>query len=128
VGDPATEEGRALLKDRSPALHADKIKTPLMIVQGAYDSSEQRSDVEKIAASLRDRGIPVEYLLAPDEGHVFAKPVNNMAMFMAVEKFFSKYLGGRYQQDATPEVVARLTAITVDPKTLSGEHTSKGSQ
>jgi hypothetical protein len=71
---------------------------------------------------LRDRAVPVEYLLAPDEGHVFVKPVNNMAMFMAVEKFFSKYLGGRYQEDATPEVAARLAAINVDPKTVSGEH------
>jgi dipeptidyl aminopeptidase/acylaminoacyl peptidase len=122
VGDPTAEEGRAILKERSPALHADKIKTPLMIVQGANDSSVQRSDAEQIVVSLRDRAVPVEYLLAPDEGHVFVKPVNNMAMFMAVEKFFSKYLGGRYQEDATPEVAARLAAINVDPKTVSGEH------
>jgi dipeptidyl aminopeptidase/acylaminoacyl peptidase len=128
VGDPTTEEGRALLKERSPALHADKIKTPLMIVQGAYDSSVQRSDAEQIVVSLCDRGIPVEYLLAPDEGHVFAKPVNNMAMFMAVEKFFAKYIGGRYRDDATPEVAARLAEIRVDPKTLSGEHTTKASR
>ena len=68
--------------------------------------------------ALRDRGFPVEYLLIPDEGHGFARPVNNMASVMATEKFFAKYLGGRYQEGGTPEVVARLKEITVDPKTV----------
>ena len=68
--------------------------------------------------ALRDRGFPVEYLVAPDEGHGFARPVNNMAMFMAAEKFLAKHLGGRYQEGGTPEVVARLKEITVDPKTV----------
>ena len=68
--------------------------------------------------ALRDRGFPVEYLLAPDEGHGFARPVNNMAMFMASEKFLAKYLGGRFQEGGTPESVARLKEITVDPKTV----------
>ena len=40
--------------------------------------------------ALRDRGFPVEYILAPDEGHGFARPVNNMAMFMAAEKFLAQ--------------------------------------
>ena len=61
----------------------------------------------------------MEYLLAPDEGHGFARPVNNMAMFMATEKFLAKYLDGRYQEDGTPEVVERLKEITVDPKTVT---------
>ena len=60
----------------------------------------------------------MEYLLAPDEGHGFARPVNNLAMFMAVEKFLAKHLEGRYQEGGSPEVVARLEEITVDPKTV----------
>jgi hypothetical protein len=60
----------------------------------------------------------VEYLLAPDEGHGFQRPVNNMAMFMAVEKFLAKQLDGRYQEGGTPEVATRLKEITVDPKTV----------
>jgi hypothetical protein len=60
----------------------------------------------------------VEYLLIPDEGHGFARPVNNMASIMATEKFFAKYLGGRAQEGGTPEVVARLKEVTVDPKTV----------
>jgi hypothetical protein len=57
--------------------------------------------------------------VAPDEGHGFARPVNSMAMFAAAEKFLAKYLGGRYQEGGTEEVVARLKEITVDPKTVA---------
>jgi regulation of enolase protein 1 (concanavalin A-like superfamily) len=57
--------------------------------------------------------------MAPDEGHGFARPVNNMAMFMAAERFLAKFLDGRYQAGGTPEVVKRLAEITVDPKTVT---------
>src|ERR1039458_9538406 len=74
-----------------------KIKTPLLVVQGANDPRVNRREAEQIVIALRDRGYPVEYMLAPDEGHGFQRPVNNMAMFMAAEKFLAKYLDGRYQ-------------------------------
>ena len=89
-----------------------------MVVQGANDPRVNRREAEQIVIALRDRGFPVEYLLAPDEGHGFARPVNNLAMFMAVEKFLATHLKGRYQEGGSPEVVARLKEITVDPKTV----------
>ncbi len=64
--------------------------------------------------ALRERGFPVEYLVAPDEGHGFARPVNNMAIFATAEKFLAKHLGGRYQKAMTSEVARRLKEITVD--------------
>ena len=118
MGDPTTPEGKALLIERSPLTSASKIKTPLMIAQGANDPRVNHAESEQIVIALRDRGFPVEYLLIPDEGHGFARPVNNMAAVMATEKFFAQYLGGRYQEGGTPEVVARLKEITVDPKTV----------
>src|SRR5580658_9984919 len=118
MGDPTTPEGKALLVERSPLTSADKIKTPLMIAQGANDARVNHAESEQIVIALRDRGFPVGYLLIPDEGHGFARPVNNMATVMATEKFFAQYLGGRYQEGGTPEVVARLREITVDPKTV----------
>jgi hypothetical protein len=60
----------------------------------------------------------VDYILAPDEGHGFARPVNNLALFMESEKFLAKYLGGRFQEGGSAESVARLKEITVDPKTV----------
>ena len=118
MADPKTEAGKAWLKERSPLTSADKIKTPLMVVQGMNDPRVNRAEAEQIVIALRDRKFPVEYLMAPDEGHGFQRPVNNMAMFMAVEKFLSKHLDGRYQEGGTPEVTKRLAEITVDPATV----------
>jgi len=118
VADPSTPVGRALLEAESPLRYVNKIKTPLMVVQGANDPRVNRSQAEEIVIALRDRGYPVEFLMAPDEGHGFQRPVNNMACFMAAEAFLAKYLGGRYQTGGTPEVTQRLAEITVDPKTV----------
>jgi hypothetical protein len=78
-----------------------------------------RAESEQIVIALRDRGAPVEYLLAPDEGHGFARPINNLASFAAAEKFLAQHLGGRYQEYLGPEVSARLKVLTVDPKTVT---------
>ncbi|HMO82153.1 MAG TPA: S9 family peptidase [Pyrinomonadaceae bacterium] len=116
MGDPRTPEGLAQMQRQSPHSHADKIKTPLMVVQGANDPRVKQRESDQIVVALRDRNYPVEYILAPDEGHGFARPVNNMAMIAAAEKFLAKHLGGRYQESMTPEVAKRLKEITVDPK------------
>jgi len=118
MGDPSTPEGRVQLERQSPLNSANKIKTPLLVVQGANDPRVNKAEADQIVVALRDRGFPVEYIVAPDEGHGFARPVNNMAMFAAAEKFLAKHLGGRYQEGATPEVSARLNEITVDIKTV----------
>jgi len=119
MGDPATPEGKAQLERQSPLNHAGKIKTPLLVIQGANDPRVNKREADQIVIALRDRNYPVEYLVAPDEGHGFARPVNNMAMFATAEKFLAKHLGGRYQETMTPEVAQRLKEITVDVKTVS---------
>lgn len=116
MGDPSTEEGKAQLVKQSPLTAADQIKTPLMVVQGANDPRVNQAESEQIVNALRKRGFPVAYLLAPDEGHGFARPENNMAMLAAAEKFLATYLGGRYQQSMSPAVASRLKEITVDTK------------
>ncbi|HEY2961422.1 MAG TPA: alpha/beta fold hydrolase [Pyrinomonadaceae bacterium] len=119
MGDPNTPEGKAQLERQSPLNSADKIKTPLLVIQGANDPRVNKRESDQIVIALRDRGFPVEYLVAPDEGHGFARPVNNMAMFASSEKFLAKYLGGRYQETMTPEVAQRLKEISVDVKTVA---------
>src|SRR5690606_20669784 len=106
------------MKRQSPHAHADKITTPLMVVQGANDPRVKQRESDQIVVALRDRNYPVEYILAPDEGHGFARPVNNLAMLAAAEKFLAKHLGGRYQESMSDEVRKRLSEITVDPKTV----------
>jgi dipeptidyl aminopeptidase/acylaminoacyl peptidase len=118
MGDPRTPEGKAQLVRQSPLTAAQKIQTPLLVAQGANDPRVKKAESEQIVIALRDRGFPVEYMLAPDEGHGFARPVNSMALWAASEKFFAKHLGGRFQEGGTPEVMTRLKEITVDPKTV----------
>ncbi len=118
MADPETPQGKAWLQERSPLSRAGEIRTPVLVVQGARDPRVNRAEAEQIVVALRDRGLAVEYLLAPDEGHGFARPVNNMAMFMAAEKFLAAQLGGRYQDGGTAEVVQRLKEIAVDPKAV----------
>jgi dipeptidyl aminopeptidase/acylaminoacyl peptidase len=118
MGNPTTPQGKAQLVRQSPLNSAQKIKTPLLVAQGANDPRVKKAESEQIVVALRDRGFPVEYIMAPDEGHGFARPVNSMALWAASEKFFAKHLGGRFQDGASTEVAARLKEITVDPKSV----------
>jgi dipeptidyl aminopeptidase/acylaminoacyl peptidase len=119
MGDPSTPEGKAQLERQSPLGSANKIKSPLLVVQGANDPRVNKAESDQIVVALRDRGFPVEYLVAPDEGHGFARPVNNLAMFAAAEKFLAKHLNGRFQADMPAETAERLKEITVDVKTVT---------
>lgn len=119
MGNPNTLEGKEQLERQSPLNSANKIRTPLMVVQGANDPRVNKAEADQIVIALRDRGFPVEYLVADDEGHGFAKPVNNLALFAEAEKFFAKYLDARYQEGMTPEVAQRLKEISVDPKMVA---------
>ena len=119
MGDPTKADDKARLMKQSPLNSAGKIRTPLLVVQGQNDPRVKRAESDQIVVALRDRNFPVEYLVAPDEGHGFARPVNNMAMIATTEKFFAKHLGGRYQEDVPADVAARLKEITVDPKDVT---------
>ena len=118
MGNPKTAAGLAQLQRQSPLNSAAKIKAPLMVIQGANDPRVNRAESEQIVIALRDRGSPVEYILAPDEGHGFARPINNLVLFTSAEKFLAKHLGGRYQASMTPAITARMAVLTVDPKTV----------
>ena len=118
MGNPNTPAGRAQLERQSPLNSANKIKAPLLVVQGANDPRVNRAESEQLVIALRDRGFPVEYILAPDEGHGFARPINNLVLFTTAEKFLAKHLGGRYQEGMTPAISERMTVLTVDPKTV----------
>lgn len=121
VGDPDTEEGAALLKERSPLFSADNINKPLMVVQGANDPRVKQAESDQIVMALRDKGADVVYLNALDEGHGYRKPLNRMAMWAASEKFLAQHLGGRYQEDVPDDVRETLEKITVDVNSVTLE-------
>lgn len=95
VGDPDTAEGHAELMTRSPISHVAKIVRPLLIAQGANDPRVKKAESDQIADAMKTHGIPVTYVLFPDEGHGFARPVNNTAFRAVEETFLARHLGGR---------------------------------
>jgi dipeptidyl aminopeptidase/acylaminoacyl peptidase len=97
VGDPKTEEGRALLTERSPLTHVANIQRPLLIGQGKNDPRVKESEADQIVDAMRARNIPVTYVLYPDEGHGFRQPANNKSFNAIVEAFLARHLGGRHE-------------------------------
>ncbi|WP_336985891.1 S9 family peptidase [Altererythrobacter aquiaggeris] len=95
MGNPNTPEGLAMLKERSPLNSADKITKPLLIGQGANDPRVNQAESDQIVEAMKAKGIPVTYVLYPDEGHGFAKPANNIAFNAVTENFLATCLGGR---------------------------------
>lgn len=95
VGDPRTEEGKALLLERSPISHVDRIEKPLLIAQGANDPRVVKAESDQIVEAMQARGIPVTYVLFPDEGHGFARPENSKAFTAVAEGFLAVCLDGR---------------------------------
>lgn len=97
VGDPRSDEGKAVLQAHSPLNHVDKITKPLLIAQGANDPRVKQAESDQIVAAMKDKGIPVSYVLYPDEGHGFARPVNRMSFYALAEAFLAQQLGGAVQ-------------------------------
>jgi dipeptidyl aminopeptidase/acylaminoacyl peptidase len=95
MGNPNTPEGLALLKERSPLYKAGNIVRPLLIGQGANDPRVNQAESDQIVAAMQSKGIPVTYVLFPDEGHGFARPENNIAFNAVTENFLSGCLRGR---------------------------------
>jgi dienelactone hydrolase len=97
LADPATEQGRAFLTERSPLTHIDRAVRPILIAQGMQDVRVVAAESEQMVAALKKRGVPVTYISFADEGHGFARPENRLAFYAAAESFLAKHLGGRVQ-------------------------------
>ncbi len=97
VGDVSTEEGRAGLLKRSPLTYVDKIQRPLLIGQGANDPRVTQVEADQIVAAMTAKGIPVTYVLYPDEGHGFRREPNRKSFNAVTEAFLAANLGGRYE-------------------------------
>jgi len=92
LGDPKTDSAR--LRRISPLFNADKIKVPLMVLQGANDPRVLQVESDQIVAAAKKNGVPVEYIVFPDEGHGFVKKANEIRGYTAVITFLDKYLKG----------------------------------
>lgn len=110
IGDPRTKEGKALLKERSPLTHVDKIKIPLLIAQGEKDPRVKQAESDQIVAAMKTKNIPHIYMLFMDEGHGFARPENKFGFYSVTEHFLAEHLGGRVEN-----ITTELDQTTLDP-------------
>ena len=86
------EKDKELLREISPFFHADKIKAPLFVVQGANDPRVKKAESDQIVKALKDRGIDVPYLVKDNEGHGFHNEENKMEFYSLMEEFLNKHL------------------------------------
>ncbi len=92
IGDPAVD--RDYLVKISPLFHADRIVKPLIVLQGANDPRVLQVESDEIVAAVRKNGVPVEYIVFPDEGHGFTKKTNQAKGYEAVLRFLDLHLKG----------------------------------
>jgi len=106
IGDP--EKEKELLTEASPLYSADKIKSPLLIAQGANDPRVKKAESDQIVKALKKRGIDVPYVVKGNEGHGFGNEENRLYFYRAVERFLARHLGGRAEEsgDKIPELDA----------------------
>jgi dipeptidyl aminopeptidase/acylaminoacyl peptidase len=90
VGDQ--EKDKAQFTTTSPALNAEKIKTPLFVAQGAKDPRVVKAESDQMVEALRKRGVQVDYMVKDNEGHGFRNQENQFDFYSAMEKFLSKHL------------------------------------
>ena len=93
MGDPKAD--RQMLLDISPLFHADRIKKPLLVLQGANDPRVIKVESDDIVAAVTKNGVPIEYIVFPDEGHGFTKKRNQIEGYGAILGFLDKHLKGR---------------------------------
>ncbi len=79
----------------SPLFHAEQIRAPLMVLQGANDPRVKIAEADQIVNAMRAKDLPVTYIVFPDEGHGFARPENRLDANARVEQFLADHLGGR---------------------------------
>lgn len=92
-GDPDKES--TMLEKLSPFFKLDRVKAPTLVLHGANDTNVPVVEANQVVDTLTKRGIPVEFVLFPDEGHGWRKTPNKVRAAVATVTFFEKYLSGK---------------------------------
>jgi dipeptidyl aminopeptidase/acylaminoacyl peptidase len=95
IGDPVKD--KELLTTISPVFHADQIKAPLLVVQGANDPRVKKAESDQMVQALEKRGIDVQYMVKNNEGHGFANEENRFDFYRTLEIFIGKHLGSKVE-------------------------------
>lgn len=93
MGDPFTADS-VRLYNISPVFHGENVKNPVMVLQGANDPRVLQAESDDMVEAIRAAGVPVEYVIFPDEGHGFIKKENEIKAYSQIKDFLDKYLKG----------------------------------
>lgn len=91
MGDP--EKDAAFLESISPLRDVDQIVDPLFVYAGENDPRVPRGESDQIVHALRERKIPVEYMVAENEGHSLVRRDNVIEFLSRVARFLEKHAG-----------------------------------
>lgn len=94
LGDPFSADS-VRLRAISPLFHAENVKHPIMVLQGANDPRVLQVESDEIVAAVKANGVPVEYIVFPDEGHGFVKKENEIKGYGSILTFLDKYMIGQ---------------------------------
>ncbi len=89
-GDPVKEKD--LLRQLSPLSRLERVKAPTLVLHGANDTNVPVIEAEQVVENLKKRGVPVEYVLFPDEGHGFRKTPNRIRSAVSIVRWFERHL------------------------------------
>jgi dipeptidyl aminopeptidase/acylaminoacyl peptidase len=95
IGHP--EKEGELLREISPVFHADKIKAPLFVAQGANDPRVKKAESDQIVEALTKRGVDVQYMVKENEGHGFSNEENRFDFYRGMEEFLGRHLGSKVE-------------------------------
>lgn len=98
LGDPFTQDSVALY-NKSPLFFAKNITKPFIVLQGSNDPRVLQVESDEMVAEARKNGVPVEYVVFPDEGHGFVKKENNIKAYEEILKFLEVHLKGSEKKE-----------------------------
>lgn len=105
IGDPVKDID--VLVATSPLFHAEEIRKPLLVVQGANDPRVTKAESDEIVEAVKKHNIPVEYVVFSDEGHSFTKKKNQIAANRRILEFLDKYLKGSEAEEEAGQNATR---------------------
>jgi dipeptidyl aminopeptidase/acylaminoacyl peptidase len=94
-GNPKDPAHARYQRERSPLHYADRMRGPLLVVQGENDAQVRKDQSDRLVAALEGRGVAVEYLVIPGEGHGFSKNANRLKAYEVTDRFLDRHLLGK---------------------------------
>ena len=93
-GDPTNPRDSQYQHDRSPLFFVDRMTRPLFVAQGDHDARVRKDQSDRIVEALRNKRVPVEYLVLENEGHGFSRTDSALRTYQAADAFLDRYLLG----------------------------------